>query len=240
MAKDAKTSPRKKHVVVLSGAGLSAESGIPTFRGGDGLWEGHRIEDVATPEAWARNPRLVLEFYNQRRKRAMESVPNIGHRIIAELEDEFRVTVITQNVDDLHERAGSSDVLHLHGSLLEARSSTNENLVYPLSGWEMKWGEVCAEGSPLRPNIVWFNEDVPKIEPAARLSAGADAFVVVGTSLAVYPAAGLLDFVRHDVPKIVVDPKIPPVGALLNVEFIEEVASTGMDRARARFRKLLG
>jgi NAD-dependent deacetylase len=239
MAMGAKISSRKKHVVVLSGAGLSAESGIPTFRGGDGLWEGHRIEDVATPEAWERNPRLVLEFYNQRRKRAMEALPNMGHRIIAQWEDEYRVTVITQNVDDLHERAGSSDVLHLHGSLLEARSSANENLVYPLSGWEMKWGEVCAEGSPLRPNIVWFNEDVPKMDPAARLCFRADAFVVVGTSLVVYPAAGLLDFVRPSVPKIVVDPKIPPVGPLLNAEFIEEVASTGLEKARVRLGKLL-
>jgi NAD-dependent deacetylase len=170
----------------------------------------------------------------------MESVPNTGHRIIAELEDEYRVTVITQNVDDLHERGGSSDVLHLHGSLLEARSTTNESLVYPLSGWEMKWGEVCAEGSPLRPNIVWFNEDVPNIEPAARLCACADAFVVVGTSLAVYPAAGLLDFVHPSVPKIVVDLKIPRVDALLDFEAIEESASTGMDKARARLRELLG
>lgn len=240
MAKDAKTSPGKKHVLVLSGAGLSAESGIPTFRGGDGLWEGHRIEDVATPEAWVRNPRLVLDFYNQRRKRVLEVSPNMGHQIIAALEAEYRVTVITQNVDDLHERAGSSDVLHLHGSLLEARSTANENLVYHISGWEMKWGDVCEEGSPLRPNIVWFNEDVPNIEPAARLCAGADAFVVVGTSLAVYPAAGLLDFVQTGVPKIVVDPKIPPVDALLNFELIEEPASTGMEKARARLRKLLG
>ena len=227
-------------MVLLSGAGLSAESGIPTFRGGDGLWEGHRIEDVATPEAWARNPRLVLEFYNQRRKRVLEVSPNVGHQIIAALEKEYRVTVITQNVDDLHERAGSSDVLHLHGSLLEARSTSNESLVYHISGWEMKWGDVCEEGSPLRPNIVWFNEDVPNIEPAAHLCAGADAFVVVGTSLAVYPAAGLLDFVQTSVPKIVVDPKIPPVDALLNFELIEEPASTGMAKARERLRKLLG
>lgn len=204
------------------------------------MWEGYRIEDVATPEAWARNPILVLDFYDQRSKRAMRAVPNRGHQIIGELEDEFRVTVITQNVNDLHERAGSSGVLHLHGSLFQARSTTNENLVYPLSGWEMKWGEVCAEGSPLRPNIVWFNEAVPKIEPAARLCAVADALVVVGTSLAVYPAAGLLNFVRPSVPKIVVDPKVPSVDALLNVEFIEDAASTGMEKARARLRKLLG
>jgi NAD-dependent deacetylase len=229
-----------KHVVILSGAGISAESGIPTFRASDGLWEGHRIEDVATPEAWERNPRLVLEFYNQRRKTAMEAEPNPGHRIIAELESEFEVSVITQNVDDLHERAGSRHVIHLHGSLLEARSSTNENLVYPLQGWEMKWGDLCEEGSPLRPNIVWFNEDVPKIEVAARIATRADAFVIVGTSLVVYPAAGLVDFVRPGVPILVVDPKRPQMGTASGVEFVEMAAGTGMDAARARLRQLLG
>jgi NAD-dependent deacetylase len=219
----------------LSGAGISAESGIPTFRASDGLWEGHRIEDVATPEAWERNPGLVLEFYNQRRKTAMEAQPNSGHRIIAELESEFEVSVITQNVDDLHERAGSRNVIHLHGSLFEARSSTNENLVYPLNGWEMKWGELCAEGSPLRPNIVWFNEDVPKIEVAARIATRAD-----GTSLVVYPAAGLVDFVRPGAPIVVVDPKRPQIGTMNGVEFIEMAAGAGMDAARARLRQLLG
>jgi NAD-dependent deacetylase len=229
-----------KHVVILSGAGISAESGIPTFRASDGLWEGHRIEDVATPEAWERNPRLVLEFYNQRRKTAMEAQPNSGHRIIAELESEFEVSVITQNVDDLHERAGSRNVIHLHGSLFEARSTRNENLVYPLQGWEMKWGELCAEGSPLRPNIVWFNEDVPMIEVAARITTRADAFLIVGTSLVVYPAAGLVDFVRPGVPIIVVDPKKPQLGSRAGVEFIEMGAGTGMEAARARLRRVLG
>lgn len=229
-----------KHVVILSGAGISTESGIPTFRASDGLWEGHRIEDVATPEAWERDPRLVLEFYNRRRKTAMEAQPNSGHRIIAELESEFEVSVITQNVDDLHERAGSQNVIHLHGSLFEARSTKNENLVYPLHGWEMKWGDLCEEGSLLRPNIVWFNEDVPKIEAAARITARADAFVVVGTSLVVYPAAGLVDFVRAGVPKIVVDPNRPQIRAAADVEFIEMAAGTGMEAARARLRQVLG
>jgi len=229
-----------KHVVILSGAGISAESGIPTFRASDGLWEGHRIEDVATPEAWERNPRLVLEFYNQRRKTAMEAQPNSGHRIIAELESEFEVSVITQNVDDLHELAGSQNVIHLHGSLFETRSTTNENLVYPLHEWEMKWGDLCEEGSPLRPNIVWFNEGVPKIEVAARITTRADAFVIVGTSLVVYPAAGLVDFVRPGVPIIVVDPKRPQMAAVGDVEFIEMGAGTGMEAARARLRQLLG
>ena len=229
-----------KHVVILSGAGISAESGIPTFRASDGLWEGHRIEDVATPEAWERNPKLVLEFYNQRRKTAIEAQPNSGHRAIAEMEAEFKVTVITQNVDDLHERAGSRNVLHLHGSLFEARSTTNKNLVYPLQDWKMEWGGLCAEGSPLRPNIVWFNEDVPKIEAATRITERAEAFVVVGTSLVVYPAAGLVGFVRAGVPKIVVDPKRPQMGTAADVEFIEMAAGTGMEVARARLRQVLG
>jgi NAD-dependent deacetylase len=183
---------------------------------------------------------LVLEFYNQRRKTAMEAQPNSGHRIIAELESEFEVSVITQNVDDLHERAGSRNVIHLHGSLFEARSTRNENLVYPLQGWEMKWGELCAEGSPLRPNIVWFNEDVPMIEVAARITTRADAFLIVGTSLVVYPAAGLVDFVRPGVPIIVVDPKKPQLGSRAGVEFIEMGAGTGMEAARARLRRVLG
>jgi NAD-dependent deacetylase len=229
-----------KHVVILSGAGISAESGIPTFRASDGLWEGHRIEDVATPEAWERNPGLVLEFYNQRRKTAMEAQPNSGHRIIVELESEFEVSVITQNVDDLHERAGSRNVIHLHGSLFEARSTRNENLVYPLHGWEMQQGELCEDGSPLRPNIVWFNEAVPKIEVAARITSRADALVVVGTSLVVYPAAGLVDFVPPGVPIIVVDPRRPQMAAVADVEFIEMEAGTGMEAARARLRQVLG
>ncbi len=212
-----------KHVVILSGAGISAESGIPTFRATDGLWDGYRIEDVATPEAWAKNPRRVLDFYNQRRKTAMKAQPNAGHRIIAELESEFEVSVITQNVDDLHERAGSRNVLHLHGSLFEARSSTNENLVYPLHDWEMKWGDLCDEGSQLRPNTV-----------------RADAFVVVGTSLVVYPAAGLVDFVRPGVSKIVVDPRRPKMEAITGVEFIELAASRGMEAARVRLKQILG
>ena len=228
-----------KHVVILSGAGLSAESGIPTFRASDGLWEGHKIEDVATPEAWERNPQLVLDFYNQRRKRLLEASPNRGHKIIAELESEFRVSVITQNVDDLHERAGSSNVLHLHGSLLEARSSKNADLVYPVLGWEMKLGELCAEGTQLRPNIVWFNEDVPKIELAVKTTLLADAFVVVGTSLVVYPAAGLVDFVDPSVPLLVVDPNRPKVFTRANVHFFEEIASSGMERVREKLRQCL-
>lgn len=228
-----------KHVVILSGAGLSAESGIPTFRDSDGLWEGNRIEDVATPEAWARNPKLVLKFYNQRRKALLEASPNKAHRIIAELESEFDVTVITQNVDDLHERAGSRNIIHLHGSLLEARSTKNPDLIYHLNHWEMQWGELCAEGAPLRPNIVWFNEEVPNMAQAELVAKSADALVVVGTSLVVYPAAGLLDCVKPGIPKLVVDPSRPAVSGAQKVEFIEEAATAGMETARARLRQLL-
>jgi NAD-dependent deacetylase len=172
-----------KHVVILSGAGPGAESGIPTFRASDGLWEGNRIEDVATPEAWARNPKRVLEFYNQGRKALMGASPNQAHRIIAELESEFEVTIITQNVDDLHERAGSRNIIHLHGSLLEARSTKDPNLIHPLihplNHCEMEWGELCAEGSPLRPNIIWFHEKVPDMGRAELVTKSADAFVGV-------------------------------------------------------------
>jgi NAD-dependent deacetylase len=198
-----------KKLVVLTGAGISAESGIKTFRDSGGLWEGHRVEDVATPEGWKRNPEMVLEFYNQRRKQAMDVKPNRGHEILVELEQHFDVTIITQNVDNLHERAGSSRVIHLHGSLFESRSTKNPALVYPIPGWELKWGDVCELGSQLRPNIVWFGEAVPMIEVAADIASGADIFLVVGTSMVVYPAAGLIDYVPTQVKKYVIDPKKP-------------------------------
>ncbi len=161
-----------KKLVVLTGAGISAESGIATFRDSGGLWEGHKVEDVATPEGWRRNPELVLEFYNQRRKQALTVKPNRGHQILAELENNFDVTIITQNVDDLHERAGSSHVIHLHGSLFESRSTKNPALKYAIEGWELKLGDVCELGSQLRPNIVWFGEAVPMMEVAADLASG--------------------------------------------------------------------
>ena len=172
-----------KRLVVLSGAGMSAESGIATFRGAEGLWEGHRVEDVATPEAWAKDPHLVLEFYNQRRAGVMDALPNRGHEILAELESEFDVRIITQNVDDLHERAGSTKVMHLHGELMKARS---EHFVDEVVDWphrELKWGDQCPRGTQLRPHIVWFGEAVPMIEPAAALCQTADVFLVIGTSL---------------------------------------------------------
>jgi len=219
-----------KRLVVLTGAGMSAESGLATFRDAGGLWEGHRVEDVATPEAWHRNPEVVLEFYNQRRKQALEVKPNRGHEILAELQQQFDVTVITQNVDNLHERAGSINVIHLHGSLFESRSTLNPKLIYPIAGWQLNMGDTCGRGSQLRPNIVWFGELVPMIEVAANISADADLFLVVGTSLAVYPAASLIDYVPDHVKKYVVDPKRPPVLHVPNLEFIELGASKGMEK----------
>ena len=175
----------KELLVILSGAGISAESGIPTFRDAGGLWEGHSIYEVATPEAFHKDPAKVLDFYNWRRKKALEVLPNPGHFTIAELEEDFEVVVITQNVDNLHEKAGSSNVIHLHGNLFEAKSSVDESLVYPIDGWQLNMGETCEKGSQLRPNIVWFGEMVPMIAPAAEWVSKADIFVVVGTSLQV-------------------------------------------------------
>lgn len=227
-----------KRLVVLTGAGISAESGIPTFRDSDGLWEGYDVMEVATPEGWKKNPALVLDFYNLRRKRALEVKPNRGHEILAELQDSFDVTVVTQNVDDLHERAGSKKVIHLHGSLFESRSTADERLVYPIKGWELKIGDLCEKGSQLRPNIVWFGEMVPMIEVAADHAAKADIFLVVGTSMLVYPAAGLIHYVGYDVPKFVVDPKLPDIGNIPQLTMYAEKASTGMEKVRSELMKI--
>src|SRR5258706_9481858 len=228
-----------KKLVALTGAGISAESGIPTFRDSGGLWEGYAVEDVATPEGWRKNPVMVLEFYNQRRKKALEVKPNRGHEILAELEKDFDVTIVTQNVDNLHERAGSSRVIHLHGSLFESRSTSDENLVYPISGWELNWGDHCEKGSQLRPNIVWFGEMVPMMEVAGEIASNAEIFLVVGTSMVVYPAAGLIDYVPMDVPKYIVDPKIPDVRPMPQIHFIAKKASTGMEEVRERLSAML-
>jgi NAD-dependent deacetylase len=222
----------KKKLVVLTGAGISAESGIATFRDSGGLWEGHKVEDVATPEGWYKNPALVLEFYNQRRKQALNVKPNRGHEILVELERYFDVTIVTQNVDDLHERAGSTHIIHLHGSLFESRSTVNDVLIYPIKGWELKLGDVCEKGSQLRPNIVWFGEMVPMMDVAAHHAAHADIFLVVGTSMVVYPAAGLINYVPIESPKFVVDPKIPEVGLIPYVTMIAEKASIGMETVK--------
>lgn len=229
----------KKKLVVLTGAGISAESGIATFRDSGGLWEGHKVEDVATPEGWRKNPELVLEFYNQRRKQALTVKPNRGHEILKELEDHFDVTIVTQNVDDLHERAGSKNVLHLHGSLFESRSTRDEDLVYPIQGWELKLGDVCAKGSQLRPNIVWFGEMVPMIEVAAHYAETADIFLVVGTSLVVYPAAGLIDYVPLHVTKFVVDPNLPDVRSVSNMVMVAEKAGTGLEKLKKQLLELV-
>jgi NAD-dependent deacetylase len=196
-----------KKVVALTGAGMSAESGLKTFRDSDGLWEQYRIEEVATPNAWNRNRKLVLEFYNARRKQVLEAMPNSAHLALAELEKKFDVSIVTQNIDDLHERAGSTKVLHLHGEIRKSRSSMDEKLVYNIKGWELNEGEKCERGSQLRPHIVWFGEMVPEMENAARIVSSADIFLVVGTSLQVYPAAGLVEYAPYESEKYYIDPK---------------------------------
>jgi NAD-dependent deacetylase len=228
-----------KKIVVLTGAGISAESGIPTFRDSNGLWEGFRVEDVASPEGWARDPVLVLDFYNQRRKKAREVKPNRGHEILAELEQHFDVTIVTQNVDDLHERAGSTKVIHLHGSLFESRSTRYERLVYPIEGWELKMGDLCEMGSQLRPNIVWFGEMVPLMDVAAEKASQADIFLVVGTSLVVYPAAGLVNYVPYESLKYVVDVKVPNIGQIPFLKMIEDKASTGMEQVKKELLEMI-
>jgi len=218
-----------KKLVVLSGAGISAESGISTFRDNGGLWDNFRIEDVATPEAWQRNQELVLDFYNQRRKQAADVKPNAAHYALVELEKHFEVTIITQNVDNLHEIAGSSNVIHLHGELFKSRSTKNPDLVYEMSGWELKTGDLCELGSQLRPHIVWFGEEVPMMEIAMDVTEQADIFVVVGTSLAVYPAAGLVHYVSANKPIYIIDPAKPDISLKSNMTFIQEKATTGME-----------
>ncbi|MBC3785822.1 SIR2 family NAD-dependent protein deacylase [Spirosoma utsteinense] len=218
----------RRKIVVLSGAGISAESGIPTFRASDGLWENHRIEDVATPEAWERNPDLVQDFYNQRRKQALSVQPNAGHLALVKLEEAFDVTVITQNVDNLHEKAGSTHVIHLHGELFKSRSTVDESLVYDIDGWEIRKGDVCEKGAQLRPHIVWFGEAVPMMDVALEATAQADILIVVGTSLNVYPAAGLAYAAPDGVPLYIVDPNTPTMHKRANVTFITEPATIGL------------
>lgn len=219
----------KKKIVVLTGAGISAESGLRTFRDADGLWEGYNVMDVATPEAWQRDPETVQRFYNERRVQVNAAQPNNAHLTLAELEKHFDIAIITQNIDDLHERAGSTNVTHLHGVITYAQSSKRASLVYPIKGDEIKMGELCELGSQLRPHVVWFGEAVPMIEKAAEICAQADIFVLIGTSLAVYPAAGLIDYVPHQVPKYIIDPKIPPVSGLANVIKIAKSATAGVE-----------
>lgn len=215
-------------LIILTGAGMSAESGIKTFRDSDGLWENYRIEEVCTPEALERNPELVNHFYNERRKQLYEAQPNAGHIGLAELEKYFDVRIITQNIDDLHERAGSSRVLHLHGELKKVRSSIHPDKIYDLDGWELTPGTRCEDGSLLRPHVVFFGEAVPNIEPAIELVRQADLFVVIGTSLAVYPAASLLRYIPEGIPVFLIDPHIPQPVRNSGIHFIEKTASAGV------------
>jgi NAD-dependent deacetylase len=218
----------KPRLVALTGAGISAESGLKTFRDSDGLWEGYNVYDVATPEAWRRNPALVQEFYNERRKCVLAAAPSDAHKMLASLESRYNVTVITQNIDDLHERAGSSDIVHLHGEIRKSRSSLNPELVYDIDGWELKMGEKCELGSQLRPHVVWFGEAVPMIEAAARLVSMADIFLVIGTSMQVYPAAGLINYFDETKPLYVIDPKLVAIAGWSNIRYLQATASEGM------------
>ena len=218
-----------KKIVVLTGAGMSAESGIQTFRDSDGLWEQHKIDDVATPDAWRKNPSLVLEFYNKRRRQLIEVEPNDGHYLLAKLEQKYDVSIITQNVDNLHERAGSSKIIHLHGELMKVRSTHIDEEIFELNAenYEVHLGDKCPKGKQLRPHIVWFGEAVPEIESAIKLTCQADIFVIIGTSLQVYPAAGLVNYVKPGVPIFLIDPKrVEPVSG--NVTVIQKGGSEGM------------
>ena len=218
----------KKHIVVLSGAGISAESGLRTFRDSDGLWMGHNIEDVATPRAFKKNPQMVLDFYNMRRRDVAEAMPNKAHHTLAELEKEYNVTIITQNIDDLHERAGSTNVIHLHGEIFKMRSSMDESIIHPIKT-DIQLGDTAPDGTQWRPHIVWFEEPVPLIEDAALIMGIADIFLLIGTSLQVYPAAGLIHYLPEETPKFIIDKKIPPTGNLKNFIIIEASATIGID-----------
>jgi NAD-dependent deacetylase len=220
----------RKKIVVLSGAGISAESGIPTFRDSNGLWEGHDVMEVASPHGWHKNQKLVLDFYNQRRKAALKCKPNLGHKALAELEKHFEVVIVTQNIDNLHEKAGSSNVIHLHGELFKSRSTYDENLIYDIDGWELKLGDTCEAGFQLRPHVVWFGELVPMMGVAAEEAASADIFIIVGTSLVVYPAANLIHYVSSQTPKFIVDTKIPAIPKINNLICMQEKASIGLQK----------
>jgi len=222
----------KPHLVVLTGAGISAESGIPTFRDSGGLWEGYDVMEVATPQGWQKDQGLVLEFYNQRRKAAQKAEPNRGHRILKELEEHFSVSIITQNIDNLHERAGSSKVLHLHGELFKSQSTIDPSLVYDIEGWALNLGDTCEKGSQLRPNVVWFGEMVPAMERATQITSTADICVIIGTSMVVYPAAGLMDYVPVNAPIYVVDPNMPEVKPRSKLHLIENIASKGLEKVK--------
>lgn len=226
----------KKKLVVLSGAGMSAESGIRTFRDSNGLWENHDVYQVASPAGWERDPQLVLRFYNQRRKQLFECEPNKGHYALAELENDYEVQIITQNVDDLHERAGSTNVLHLHGELKKARSTIDHALIYELKHWELKLGDKCEKGSQLRPHVVWFGEPVPAMKSAMALCSLADIFVIIGTSMKVYPANGLIDYVPTAADKYLIDPNV--VELPHEITKIQETASIGVEILKKKLQEV--
>lgn len=226
-----------RKLVVLSGAGISAESGIKTFRDTGGLWEEYDIMEVASPQGWERNPKLVQEFYNDRRRQLLDCKPNKAHRGLVELENYFDVEIITQNIDDLHERAGSKKILHLHGELRKAQSTKDPGLIYDIEGWEIKDNDLCEKGFQLRPHVVWFGEAVPAMEPAIEITASADIFVAIGTSLNVYPAASLLDYVTDNTPVYLIDPNEVSYFGINNIEVIKEKAGRGIE---CLFEKLTG
>ena len=217
----------KKKLVVLSGAGISAESGLRTFRDSDGLWEGYQVTEVATPRAWYRNPQLVLDFYNMRRKDVAAALPNAAHTGLASLEKEFDVTIITQNIDDLHERGGSNKVMHLHGEIFKMRSEQDESIVKEIRE-DIHLGDLAEDGCQYRPHIVWFEEPVPMIQEAIPVVNSADIFVVVGTSLVVYPAAGLVNYIQPGIPVFVIDKKIPSLPSVPGLHIIEKAATEGV------------
>jgi NAD-dependent deacetylase len=226
-----------KKLVVLTGAGISAESGLKTFRDSDGLWEGYDIHEVATATAWKRNPALVLEFYNMRRKGVRDAKPNEAHFILADLEKDFDVHIVTQNIDDLHERGGSTKILHLHGEIFKMKSEKRDDLVYPIEG-DISIGDLAEDGAQLRPDIVWFEEPVTRIEEAMSIMKQAEIFLIVGTSLVVYPAAGLVNYAPWQIPKFLVDKSIPYGTSLYNMTTIEMPATEGMNKVRELLQEL--
>lgn len=234
------TITRKKKLVVLTGAGISAESGIRTFRDSDGLWEGYDIYEVASPRGWAKDPKLVLDFYNMRRKDVAKAEPNAAHTGLAELEKDFDVQIITQNIDDLHERGGSTNVLHLHGEIFKMRTSAGYGnwKIYDIKD-DINIGDMAPEGGQLRPHIVWFEEPVPMIESAAAIAGMADIFVVIGTSLVVYPAAGLLNYAPPEIPKFIIDKNIPATRSIRNLTAIEMGACAGVELLKSKLKEYL-
>ncbi len=226
----------KKNLIVLTGAGTSAESGLKTFRDSDGLWMGYDVNEVATPEGWKKNPKLVLDFYNMRRKEVAAALPNAAHKGIADLQDYFNVTVITQNIDDLHERAGSKNVVHLHGEIFKMRGEKDENTFYEIKG-DINWGDIAPDKTQLRPHVVWFNEQVPMILEARGIMQLADIFILAGTSLQVYPAAGLIDYLPDDVPKYIIDKQPPYIPLHHNFHVIKKSATEGVEEL---VKKLIG